>query len=166
MEERVWHRSYDEGVPREIVGPDFSILRFLDEAAEKYPRSPAVVFMNSRLTYAELKRDVDRFAAALASLGVEKGTRVAVHLPNIPPVVVVTLATLSLGAVIVMTSPLYVQRELEQQWGDSDCDVVVTADYLFAQRVLGIRSRLPARHYVITSIPDSLRFPLRQLPAA
>lgn len=163
MDERIWHRFYDEGVPREIERADFPISRFLVEAAQRYPQSPALLFLNSRVTYRELKRDVDRFAAALASLGVERGTRVAVHLPNIPPVVVATLATLSLGAVVVMTSPLYVARELEQQWGDAECDVVVTADYLFAQRIREIRDRLAARHYVIASIPDALGFPVRQL---
>jgi long-chain acyl-CoA synthetase len=163
MEERVWHRSYDEGVPRDIVDSDFCVLHFLAEAAARYPDSAALFFLNSRLTYRELQRDVDRFAAALASLGVERGTRVAIHLPNIPPVVVATLATLSLGAVAVMTSPLFVARELEQQWGDAGCDVVVTADYLFAQRIREIRERLSVRHYVIASIPDALSFPVRQL---
>ncbi len=163
MEERIWHRFYDEGVPQRIVDPAFSVLHFLSESAARYPNSPALLFLNSRRTYRELQRDVDRFAAALASLGVERGTRVAVHLPNIPPAVVATLATLSLGAVAVMTSPLYVARELEQQWEDARCGVVVTVDYLFAQRIREIRERLSAHDYVIASIPDALGFPVRQL---
>ena len=62
-----------------------------------------------------------------------------------------------------MTNPLYVAREIEHQWNDAGCTVAITADFLFAQRVAGIRSRLPVQHYVIASIPDYLCFPLNLL---
>ena len=59
-----------------------------------------------------------------------------------------------------MTNPLYVEREIEHQWNDADCDVAITTDFLFAGRIAAIRSRLAVRHYVIASIPEYLRFPL------
>ena len=99
----------------------------------------------------------------LAGLGVTSGTRVAIQLPNLPQTVIAFYAVLRLGAVVVMTNPLYVEREIEHQWNDADCDVAITTDFLFAGRIAAIRSRLAVRHYVIASIPEYLRFPLNLL---
>ena len=87
--------------------------------------------MNSRLSFRQLKEEVDRFATAMAALGVGKGTRVAIQLPNLPQTVIAYYATLSLGGQAVMTNPLYVEREIEHQWNDAGCSLAVTADFLF-----------------------------------
>ena len=115
------------------------------------------------MTYRELQADVDRFAAALTRLGVGPGIRVAVQLPNLPQTVIAFYAALSLGATVVMTNPLYVEREIEHQWNDAGCTVAVVADFLFDRRVAHIREKLAVEHYVIASIPDFLRFPLNLL---
>ncbi len=163
MDERAWHRFYVDGVPRHIEFEDLPVPRFLDRAADQYGNAPAVIFKNCRLTYRELKRDVDRMAAALAALGVTPDTKVALQLPNLPQTVVAYYATLSLGAQVVMTNPLYVEREIEHQWQDAGCTVAVVMDFLYEARLKGIRDRLPVEHYVIASIPDYLRFPLNLL---
>jgi long-chain acyl-CoA synthetase len=72
---------------------------------------------------------------------------------------------MSLGANVVMTNPLYVERELEHQWHDAECRVAVVADYLFDRRIRRVRDKLPVEHYVVTGIPDYLRFPLNYLAA-
>lgn len=72
-------------------------------------------------------------------------------------------ATLSLGAQVVMTNPLYTPRELEHQWTDAGCRVAVVMDVLYANRIRAVRDRLPIDHYVVTSIPDYMRFPLKVL---
>jgi long-chain acyl-CoA synthetase len=110
-----------------------------------------------------LKDQVDRLATALAALGVTRETRVAIHLPNLPQTVIAYYAVLSLGGQVVMTNPLYVERELEHQWNDAGCELAITADFLFATRLRHIRSRLPIKHYVVASIPEYLPFPLRQI---
>ena len=163
MQPRIWHRFYDEGVP---PGLDFEALplpAFLERSAREHPDATALIFLNRKLTYRQLQADVDRFATALSSLGVERGTRVAIQLPNLPQTVIAFYAVLSLGATVVMTNPLYVEREIEHQWNDAGCTVAITTDFLFVRRIAGIRPKLTVRHYVIASIPDYLRFPLNLL---
>jgi len=163
VEPRVWHRHYDQSVPPSLVYEPLVLPERLERSAAAYPDATAIVFLGSRLTYAQLKDQVDRLATALAGLGVGKGTRVAIHLPNLPQTVIAYYATLSLGGQVVMTNPLYVERELEHQWGDAGCQVAITADFLFASRLRHIRHRLPVKQYVIASIPEYLPFPLRQI---
>ena len=163
MEQRVWHRSYDPGVPKEVAFEDLPLPALLERSAARFPDSPAVLFVNCRLTYRQLKSEVDRLAAALSGLGVKKDSRVAIQLPNLPQTVIGFLATLKLGAQAVMTNPLYVPREIEHQWHDAGCELAITMDFLYDQKLRNIRDKLPVRNYVIASIPDYLRFPIRQL---
>ncbi len=163
MQEKIWHRAYDDGVPIEIDFEEIVLSEFLTRSARRYPDNPAVHFLNRTLTYRELKDEVDRFATALTALGVVKGSKVAIHLPNLPQTVIATMGTLSLGAQAVMTNPLYVRREIEHQWNDAGCEVAVTADYLFDQRLKNMRDKLPVKHYIIASIPEYMKFPLKQL---
>jgi long-chain acyl-CoA synthetase len=163
MERRLWHAAYAEGVPPSLSYEELPLSRFVDQAAERFPDRPATIFLNGRLTYAQLKEEVDRLATALSALGVVRGSRVAIHLPNLPQTVIATMATLRLGGQCVMTNPLYVPPEVEHQWNDAGCTVAVTADFLYARTIQGIREKLPVKHYIIASVPEYLRFPLRQL---
>jgi long-chain acyl-CoA synthetase len=163
MEPRVWHRSYDSGVPPTLAFESVVLPQMLDRSAAKHPNSTAVIFLNCRLTYAQLKELVDRFATALSRLGVGPRTRVAIQLPNLPQTVIAYYATLRLGAEAVLTNPIYVPREIEHQWNDAGCTVAVVGDFIYAQRIAAIRDRLPVKHYVIASIPEYLRFPLNLL---
>jgi long-chain acyl-CoA synthetase len=163
MQTRSWHRAYDEGVPSQIPFEERTLPGFLERSAREFPEATALIFFNRRVTYQELEADVHRCAAALSALGVERDSKVAIHLPNLPQTVVAFYAVLSLGATVVMTNPLYVERELEHQWHDAGCSVAITTDFLFARRLSHLRSRLPITHYVIVSIPDYLRFPLSML---
>ncbi len=163
MEPRIWHRSYDGGVPPDIEFEEIPLPRVLERTARAHGDAPAVIFLNCRLTYRQLKEEVDRFATALAGLGVTRDTRVAIQLPNLPQVVIAYYATLSLGAQAVMTNPLYVEREITHQWNDAGCAVAVVVDFLFEGRIRGIRHELPVKRYIIASIPEYLRFPLNLL---
>ena len=163
MSTKTWHRFYDPGVPPLLEFEDITLPGFLERSAAEYPDATALIFLNRTMTYRELQADVDRFAAALARLGVGPGIRVAVQLPNLPQAVIAFYAALSLGATVVMTNPLYVEREIEHQWNDAGCTVAVVADFLFDRRVAHIRETLAVEHYVIASIPDFLRFPLNLL---
>ncbi len=163
MEERVWHQFYDSAVPPSLTYEPLTLPEQLQRTAQAYPDHVAISFIGTRLTYRQLKDEVDRLATALSGLGVTKGARVAIHLPNLPQTVIGYYAVLALGGQVVMTNPLYVERELEHQWSDADCRFAITADFLFASRIRHIRNRLPVRHYVVASIPEYLRFPLKQL---
>lgn len=163
MNQRIWHQFYDTGVPTSVAFEDVSIPEALERTTAAYGDGVALIFMNRRMTYRQLKDHVDRFAAALSRLGVGKDTKVAIHLPNLPQTVIAYYATLSLGGQAVLTNPLYVEREIEEQWNDAGCQVAVVGDYLMEQRIRRIRDRLPVQHYVITTIPEYLRFPLSVL---
>jgi long-chain acyl-CoA synthetase len=163
MDKRVWHAFYDEGIPITFPFVERTLPEALRLAAEKHPENTAIWFLNKRMTYRELKGQVDRFATALARLGVVKGTRVAIQLPNLPQTVIAYYAVLAAGGQVVMTNPLYVAREIEHQWFDANCEVAIVADFIFEQRIRPIREQLPVKHYVVASIPEYLGFPLNLL---
>ncbi len=163
METRPWHKHYNEGVPITCDYEELTIPQMLARTAQAYPDNPALVFLNCRLNYQRLKEQVDKMAAAFQSLGVEAGTRVAIHLPNIPQMVIAYQGALAAGAEVVLTNPLYTPREIEHQWHDSGCEVAVTADFLWDQVVRDCRDKLPVKQYIIASIPEYLAFPLNFL---
>ncbi|MCZ6596679.1 MAG: long-chain fatty acid--CoA ligase [Planctomycetota bacterium] len=161
MEERPWHGSYDRGVPRRIDYEALPVTAFLERSAERHGDATALIFLNARMSYAELAREVARCATALARLGVGPGSKVAIQLPNLPQTVIAYYAILSLGGVVVMTNPLYTPREIEHQWTDAGCELAVVADFIFEQKLRAIRDELPVRNYVIASISEYVRAPLR-----
>lgn len=163
MHDRPWLQHYDPGVPREPAFEDVTLAQCLERAAADHPDSNALVFLNGRLTYRELKDQVDRLATALAALGVARDTRVAIQLPNLPQTVIGYYATLRLGAQVVLTNPLYTTREMAHQWKDAGCAVAIVADFTFDQKIKDHRAELPISHYVIARIPEYLRFPLNLL---
>jgi long-chain acyl-CoA synthetase len=163
MDKRVWHAFYDEGIPATFPFVERTLPEALDRAAANRGDATALYFINRRMTYRELKDQVDRLATALARLGVVKGTRVAIQLPNLPQTVIAYYAALAAGAEVVMTNPLYVAREIEYQWFDSNCEVAILADFIWEHRVKPIREQLPVKHYIIASIPEYLGFPLNLL---
>src|SRR5574341_2412032 len=163
MEPLPWHRFYDSGVPGSLQFQDLTLPQWLERAAATHGDRAALVFLNNRISYRELKDQVDRLATALAGMGVGRETRVAIQLPNIPQFVIAYYAIQALGAVAVPTNPTYTPREIEYQWNDADCTVAILADFVYENRVKGIRDRVPVRHYIVASIPEYLRFPLNLL---
>jgi len=162
MEPRLWHRYYDEGISATMDIPKITIYDVLERATDKYPKNPATHFMGHVLTYRRLKDHVDRMAAGLARMGVKKGDRVAVMLPNCPQSVIAFYACFRLGAVAVGFNPLYVERELIFQFTDSGAETLITLDILWEKRVKAIMSEVPLKRIVVTNIRDYLP-PLKAL---
>ena len=162
METRLWHSYYDEGVTPTMDIPEITIYDVLDRAVKKYPKNPATHFMGHVLTYDQLKDHVDRMAAGLSRMGVKKGDRVAIMLPNCPQSVIAFYACFRLGAVAVGFNPLYVERELTFQFNDSGAETLVTLDILWEKRVKAIMDEVPLKRVVITNIRDYLP-PLKAL---
>jgi long-chain acyl-CoA synthetase len=163
MSTRPWHAHYDAGVAPTLDYAPLPLPEFLRRSARDFGARPALYFQNACLDYAELLSEVERCAAAFAALGVKPGTRVAIQLPNLPQTVIAYYAALSLGAVVVLTNPLYTPREIEHQWNDAGCELAVSMDFLFAQKLAGLRARLGVKNFVLASIPEYLRFPLNWL---
>jgi len=163
MAERPWLAAYDAGVPADIDVPDEPLHAALSAAARHYPCRTAIRFFGRSLSYAELDVLANRFANVLLALGVQQGDRVALLLPNCPQMVVAYYGGLRAGAVMVPTSPLYVESELEHQLADAGASVVVCLSSLFG-KVQAVRPRLPAlQRVIVTSIKDFFPTRLRLL---
>jgi long-chain acyl-CoA synthetase len=160
--EKIWFRSYAPGVPHEIDFEKMTLPEALKRSAQIYPESTALLFMGKHLSYAELDRLVNRFARALLDLGIKKGEKVALLLPNIPQAVIAIYAAFRIGAVAVMNNPLYTERELEYQFNDSDSKVLVSLDLLHP-RVLKIKDKTNIERVIYCHINDYLPFPKKQL---
>lgn len=124
--ERIWLKSYEPGVPHSIEYPEISLYEMFQETVKQYSDLPALSFMGHEITYAGLQSQVEELAAALEGLGVKKGDRVAIHLPNCPQFPIAFYAALSLGAIAIPCNPMYVARELTHQLNDSETETIIT----------------------------------------
>jgi long-chain acyl-CoA synthetase len=160
---RPWLAAYDPGVLADIELPDEPLQAALSAAAVRFPARVAIRFFGGSITYRQLDAAANRFANALLGLGVSPGDRVALLMPNCPQMVVAFYGALRAGAVVVPTSPLYVESELEHQLTDAEASVVVCLSALFG-KVQAVRRRLPMLDQVIvTNIKDYFPTSLRLL---
>lgn len=160
--ERIWHRHYPPGVNPELDFLELSMPELLTRSAQRFPHHAALDYFGRKITFAELDGLVNRFARALAALGIRQGDTVAMLLPNIPQIVVANYAAWRLGAVTAMNNPLYTERELEHQLNLSDAKLLVTLDLLHP-RALNLMQTTPVKKVVVCHINDYLPFPKKQL---
>lgn len=161
-DERPWLRFYAGGVPADISVPDVPLTRLLDESAERFGRHRALLFFGRSMSYSRLKAAVDRFAAALDGLGVRKGDRVAIILPNCPQEIIAFYAVLRIGAVVVPTNPLYTASEMRYQLADSGTRVAIVFDKAYDT----LRQATPGtevEHVIVTSLTHYLPLVKRRL---
>jgi long-chain acyl-CoA synthetase len=130
-DQKPWLASYAEGVPHEIETPTESLIDMLDASVSTYRRSVALEFFGASTTYGELGDQIARAAEGLRRLGVKKGDRVALVLPNCPQHVVAFYATLRLGAIVIEHNPLYTVRELRHQFEDHGAKVAIVWDKVY-----------------------------------
>ncbi len=132
-EERPWLRSYPPDVPHTLEPyPLESVFALLEGSARRFPDRPAIAWFGRHLSYGDLLQEVERCSAMLASLGVEKGDRVSLIMPNCPPFVIAYYACQRLGAISVGNNPLYTKREMAHQLQDTGPKVVLVADLMYA----------------------------------
>ena len=137
--EKIWHKSYAEGVPPAVEPERITMAEALRRTAGRFPDRTAFHYLGRKISFRELESLVNRFTRALAALGVRAGDKVATLLPNMPQHVIANHACYRLGAVTVMNNPLYTERELEAQLNDSDARFLITLDLLLP-RVLKIKA--------------------------
>lgn len=150
-----WVSHYEQGVPLSITIPDHPLTWLLNSTVSKYPSHTALVYYGTKLSYASFSSLANRFATALLRLGIQKGDRVAVALPNIPQYPIAYFGALRAGAVVVPTNPLYTEREMQHQLTDSGARVLVMLD-MFYPVVRAIRDKTALEHIVLTSPADFL----------
>ncbi|SDO85633.1 long-chain acyl-CoA synthetase [Rhodoferax sp. OV413] len=156
MTERIWLNSYPPGVPADIDPTRYQSLQaLLEESFQKYADRPAYSFMGRDLSYGETDGLSRKFAAYLQSLGLAKGDRVAVMMPNVPQYPIAVAALMRAGLVLVNVNPLYTPRELEHQLKDSGAKAIVILENFAAtlQQCLG---NTPVKHIVLCAMGDQL----------
>ncbi len=152
----VWLKSYPEGVPPDIDASQYSsLVGLLDESFSKYANRPAYSFMGKDFSFAQTDQESLAMAAYLQSLGLSKGDRVAVMMPNVPQYPVVVAAILRAGLVVVNVNPLYTARELEHQLKDSGAKAIVIIEN-FAATLEKCIAQTPVQHVVLTAMGDRL----------
>jgi len=162
--EKPWLANYEEGVPAEVEIPSHPVTQNLVDAAEKYPHNTAMIFgnvveplgdalMDAKMDYRRFLDLTYRFAAALQQLGIKKGDRVAVHLPNCPQFPIAYYATLMAGGIVVPCNPVYVARELRHQLKDSGAETIVTLSLTYPT-VKQIRAETSLKQVIVTNIKE------------
>ena len=165
-----WEAAYDPGVPRHLTYPRLPLHGLLERTAREHPETVATQFggavagrcIDAPMTYRNVDDLADRFAAGLQQLGVRKGDRVALVLPNCPQFVYAFFGALKAGAVVVSTNPLYTVRELHNQLADSGARVVVVLSRLYPQ-VAEAATETRVERIVVTNVKEHFAFPLRTL---
>jgi long-chain acyl-CoA synthetase len=158
-----WLAHYDPDVPRSIAPyPDRTLLDYLADLARDHPRQAALLFKGGALSYADLEEQSRAFAASLVALGVTRGDRVALLLPNCPQFMVAQYGTWKAGGIVVALNPIYTERELEAALVSFDASVVVALTP-FYRRVKNVQPRTPVKHVIATSIKEYLPAALRIL---
>lgn len=155
MNEKPWLKHYDEGVPERIEYPDITLAEMYSNTAKKYPDKPVTIFKGARISYQEMDQITDRLAAGLASLGVKKGDRVGIFMPNSPQFVMAFFGALKIGAVVVATNPLYSAREIEHQLNDAGVEVMLVMSN-FYNIIKKVQPKTRLRTLVVTNIKETL----------
>lgn len=163
--EKPWLKSWPEEIPNHIDYPDdYPIYKFLQEAAELSPDNVATVFFDKKMKYGELWDKVLRFANSLHKLGVKKGDRIGIYLPNCPQFVIAFFAINRIGAMIVPFNTQYVDHELEYQTNDSGARIIITVDIVYSRvRRLRDKKLIDLDHIIVTSLHDEMVFSKRLL---
>jgi long-chain acyl-CoA synthetase len=130
-EARPWIKWYLPGVSPDITVEEKSVVDTFDETCEKWKNKTAVVFYGRKVSYKELRDQVDRFATALHDLGIKKGDKVALLLLNSPQFIIAYMGALKAGATLTAISPVYVSSEIKYQIEDSGARMLVCLDILY-----------------------------------
>jgi long-chain acyl-CoA synthetase len=161
MTSRPWLSHYDPGVPAQLDYPAVPVFHFLDEAARLCPERACLIFQGETITYREVAARTDRLAEALSSLGIRKGERVGICMPNCPEFVLAYFAILKVTAIVVAINPLYTPAEIIHQVNDAGMETIFCAGSLYA-RIQSARPETSIRRIIVTGgttpQPDDLHF--------
>jgi long-chain acyl-CoA synthetase len=167
--DKPWFAHYEQQVPHTLTYPQITLQQMLEDSARKFPDNSAVhlvlryVGPNSiggRLTYRQLDAESDRFAAALCALGVQKGDRVALMLPNVPQFVIAFYGTLKLGAIVVNTNPQYTPPEIQHQFADAGAETVVMLSP-FYPKLKAVQTNTAVKNVILTDLSEYVEGPAK-----
>src|ERR1700742_4505772 len=156
--ERIWLKHYSPGVPADIDTNQYqSLVELLEESFAKFADRKAFICMDKAITYRQLDEMSTALGAYFQGLGLSKGARVALMLPNVLQYPVATAAVLRAGYAVVNVNPLYTPRELEHQLKDSGAEAIVVLEN-FANTVQQVIKNTRVKHVVVATMGDMLGF--------
>lgn len=158
LHERPWLKHYPAEIPHHIEYDELPLQHYLKKTAQRYPQKVAVHFLGMELTFMEIYENALKLGNSLRKLGLTKGDRVAIMLPNCPQAVISYYGVLFAGGIVVQTNPLYTERELKYQLNDSGATMIICLDILYP-RVSKVREVTALRDVIVTRIADYLPFP-------
>jgi len=158
LTEKIWLKNYPPNIPTTMEYEEIPLQEYLTRAVEKTPKKIAIHFLGKDITYKELYESSLKFANYLVKIGIEKGDRVAIMLPNCPQSVIAYYGVLYAGGIVVQTNPLYTEREVEYQLKDAGAKVIITLDILYP-RIMKVWKNTDLENIIITGIKDFLPFP-------
>jgi len=164
----IWLDRYDEGVPSTLEPyPERTLLDYLTEAARNWPDRPALLFKGSKVSYGQLEEESDSLAAGLVAIGVKRGDRVALCLPNCPQFMIAEFAAWKAGAIVCPFNPTYSDREMGEALRATGAETLVVLNRFYG-KVKGIQSttiaqaRCHHQHQGILSAAPSHRLHVSQ----
>ena len=152
----IWLDRYDEGVPTTLEPyPERTLLDYLTEAARNWPDRPALLFKGSKVSYGQLEEESDSLAAGLVAIGVKRGDRVALCLPNCPQFMIAEFAAWKAGAIVCPFNPTYSDREMGEALRATGAETLVVLNRFYG-KVKGIQSTTSLKRVVTTNIKEYL----------
>ena len=156
MDDRPWLKNYDKNVPPTLAPyPDKPAYAFLEEAAAQWPDRPCTIFKGHVVTFRQMNALSDRMAAGLAAMGVQKGDRVGIFIPNTPQFIIAYYGILKAGGIVVATNPQYTPREIEHQLKDSGIETMVVMSNFYG-RIKEVQSKTKLKTLIVTNIKEQL----------
>ncbi|MFN8381226.1 MAG: long-chain fatty acid--CoA ligase [Anaerolineales bacterium] len=155
MDSKIWQKNYDKGVPTTIEYPKAPLFHFLEDAARKYPDRACTIFKGAVISYREMNALTDHMAAALVDMGVKKGDRVGIFMPNLPQFVVAYFGILKAGAVVVAVNPTYPVDEILTPVNDAGIEVMFTLSRFYG-KVKEVRAKSKLKKVIVSNIKEAL----------
>jgi long-chain acyl-CoA synthetase len=155
MNDRPWIAHYDKGVPPTIDYPKEPLFHLLEEAARKYPDRACTIFKGAVISYREMNEVTDRIAAALADMGVKKGDRVGIFMPNTPQFIIAYFGILKAGGVVVATNPLYTPPEIAYQASDAGIEFMFVMTN-FYKTIKAAQPNTRIKKLIVTNLKEAL----------
>jgi len=155
-----WLKNYPEGVSWDAKIPVKPVFAMLDETAKDYASAPAFDFLGAKMTWGDIDSATKKFAKGMQDIGIKKGDKVGIFLPNCPLFVVAYYAMMRIGATVVNYNPLYAERELANMIEDSETDAIITLDLeLLYGKMAKMLHDTRLEKLVVASFTDMLPFP-------
>src|SRR5512138_1550895 len=155
MNDHPWLSHYDKGVPHTIEYPEAPLFYFLEEAARKYPDRACTIFKGAVISYKEMSTLTDHMAAALVEMGVKKGDRVGIFMPNTPQFVIAYFGILKAGGVVAATNPLYTPPEIAHQAADAGVEIMFVMTN-FYKTIKAAQPGTKIRKLIVTNLKETL----------